>query len=432
MKKKCLHSIVFLFCVLFSNIYAQATFTFSSDKKHHKIKFELANNLIVVPVVMNGKELHFLLDTGVKETIIFNVSKVDTLQLNKASIIKVKGVNDELLSCIKSEENALSIGNLKSNDHVVYVAFNQTENLSAYLGTEIHGILGYHFFKDFVVSISYSRQVLRIYKKNTFLKKWKRYEELLIAIVKGKPYANAFIDKKEIRLLVDTGMSDSLWLFEDNACEAYGFYQDFLGFTISGKIEGKRSKVKSFKFKRNVLNDVKIAYPNPELLPLEMKNKRYSHGIIGGEILNRFTVVLDYPNKKMYLKKNRLFDDSFYYNKAGISLKQDGDAVFENKNNPLLKELESKNITAFVDMSYLLSPEFIIDHIRKNSPAAKIGLQEADVILAVNGKKAYHYSLKTINALFYDKEFKKIRITVQRGNTVLEKEFYLQSPLVKR
>ncbi len=419
-------------CVLFKSSYSQSNFTFSSDKNHDKIKFELVNNLIVVPVKLNGKKLFFLLDTGVRETIIFNVAKVDSLQLNKASIIKVKGVNNESLSCIKSEENTLNIGNLKSIDQVVYVAFNQTENLSAYLGTEIHGILGYHFFKNFVVSVSYVRQTLKIFPKNTFKKKWKRYQQLPLVLKKGKPYIDANINNKTTHLLLDTGMSDSLWLFDDNNCEEYGFYEDSLGFTLSGRIEGKRSKIKQFKLKNSEFKDVKVAYPNQETLPLELKNKTYRYGIVGGEILKRFTVVLDYSNKKMFIKTNQWANDSFYYNRAGISLRQDGDAVERNKNNPLLKELESKNIISFVDLTYLLTPEFIIDHVRKNSPADKIGLQKEDVIIAVNGKKAYHYNLKTINALFYNEEQKKLKITVQRGTLVLDKELYLKSPLVKK
>jgi len=419
-------------CVLFKSSYSQSNFIFSSDKNHDKIKFELVNNLIVVPVKLNGKKLFFLLDTGVRETIIFNVAKVDSLQLNKASIIKVKGVNNESLPCIKSEENTLNIGNLKSIDQVIYVAFNQTENLSAYLGTEIHGILGYHFFKNFVVSVSYVRQTLKIFPKNTFKKKWKRYQQLPLVLKKGKPYIDANINNKTTHLLLDTGMSDSLWLFDDNNCEEYGFYEDSLGFTLSGRIEGKRSKIKEFKLKNSEFKDVKVAYPNQETLPLELKNKTDRYGIVGGEILKRFTVVLDYSNKKMFIKTNQWANDSFYYNRAGISLRQDGDAVERNKNNPLLKELESKNIISFVDLTYLLTPEFIIDHVRKNSPADKIGLQKEDVIIAVNGKKAYHYNLKTINALFYNEEQKKLKITVQRGTLVLEKELYLKSPLVKK
>ena len=134
-----------------NSLFAQSTFEFVSKKKTAKIPFKLVSNLIVIPVKVNGTELSFLLDTGVKETILFNVSKVDSIALNSAEVFSIKGANDVEVSALKSKNNIFEVENIKSSDQVVYVAFNQESNLSAYLGEEIHGILGYHFFKDFVV-----------------------------------------------------------------------------------------------------------------------------------------------------------------------------------------------------------------------------------------------------------------------------------------
>ena len=44
---------------------AQPKFSFSTDKKEAKIQFDLKSNLIIVPVLINGVELNFLVDTGV-------------------------------------------------------------------------------------------------------------------------------------------------------------------------------------------------------------------------------------------------------------------------------------------------------------------------------------------------------------------------------
>ena len=43
------------------------------------VKFKLVNNLIIVPLEINGKELSFILDTGVNKTIIFNLSENDSI-----------------------------------------------------------------------------------------------------------------------------------------------------------------------------------------------------------------------------------------------------------------------------------------------------------------------------------------------------------------
>ncbi len=47
-------------------------------------------------------------------------------------------------------------------------------------------------------------------------------------------------------------------------------------------------------------------------------------GSIGAEIMRRFSVVFDYQNQKLYLKKNRNFNDPFNFNMSGLDFRQDG------------------------------------------------------------------------------------------------------------
>lgn len=417
---------------LFSNSYAQSTFEFSTKKQQDKIQFELLNNLIVIPVTMNQQKLFFLLDTGVRETIIFNVSKVDSLVLRKASIIKVKGVNNEVLETIKSENNTLKVGNMISNNHVVYVAFNQQSNLSSYLGSEIHGILGYHFFKNHKIEVSYIKEHIKVYPKNKKLYKQKRYDKLPLIFQRGKPYVNVLLQGKETRLLLDTGMSDSLWLFEEMAINSnYGYYDDFLGFTISGEIYGKRSKINNLKLNSLSFTEVKVAYPKLEVLPQEFYSTSHRLGSLGGEIFKRFSLIIDYSSKNIYFKSNRYFEDSFYYNKSGIVLRQIGDAATKNLNNPLMKALGQKNMIQYVDLSYLLAPEYIIDHVRIDSPSEFSGLLKGDVILKINNVKTHRYTLKEMTEFFYDEDGEVITLEVLRNGKKMLKTLVLRSPLLK-
>jgi len=404
-----------------------------SDNKKVKIPFNLVSNLIVIPVKLNGVELSFLLDTGVRETILFNVSKVDSLMLNNAKAFTVKGVNDVEVTALKSKNNFLEIGDLKSEAHDIYVAFNQNTNLSSYLGEEIHGILGYHLFKDFIVEFSYSKKFIKVLKKGTYKKKWKRYTPLDLTFSKGKPYVVAKIRDKDRKFLLDAGMSDGVWMFKEDSLSTgnYGYYKDFLGMSVSGEILGKRSKIEQLIFANKTFKDVKISYPDEATLPREIKEFKDRAGSIGGELLKRFTIVLDYANSKMYLKPNTHLNDPFYYNKSGIILRQDGEAVTNNSNNDLLKNLEADNFISFVDLTYLLSPEFIIDIVRQDSPADLAGLQKDDVLLEVNRVKTFHFTLKKINRHFYDEDDTLVQLKIQRNGQVLNKEFRLKSPLKK-
>ena len=54
-------------------------------EKRQNIKFQLINNLIVIPVEINGTELTFILDSGVSKPILFNLSKSDSISINNVS-----------------------------------------------------------------------------------------------------------------------------------------------------------------------------------------------------------------------------------------------------------------------------------------------------------------------------------------------------------
>ena len=81
-----LHNKTFFFLVLFFTIFfcsnAQNGFHFQEkNKRKQRVSFKLINNLIVIPVAINGQNLSFILDTGVNKTIIFNLSKNDSIDL---------------------------------------------------------------------------------------------------------------------------------------------------------------------------------------------------------------------------------------------------------------------------------------------------------------------------------------------------------------
>ena len=65
-----LRYVIFFICFNL-NAFSQDGFQLQNGKSD-KIHFRLINNLIVIPVSVNGVSLFFLLDTGVSKPIIFN------------------------------------------------------------------------------------------------------------------------------------------------------------------------------------------------------------------------------------------------------------------------------------------------------------------------------------------------------------------------
>ncbi|MGE5943720.1 MAG: signaling protein, partial [Flavobacteriales bacterium] len=73
--------------------HSQETFSVQNKSKSDKIRFRLINNIIVLPVEINGVTLSFLLDTGVSKPIIFNFLNIsDTLRIKDTETIFLKGL----------------------------------------------------------------------------------------------------------------------------------------------------------------------------------------------------------------------------------------------------------------------------------------------------------------------------------------------------
>jgi hypothetical protein len=112
----------FFLCFLFSG-FAQK-YELPTGKKFQKIKFELINNLMVIPLEVNGTELSFVLDTGVGTPILFNLADQDSIQLNNVSEITINGLGDgDPINALKSTGNSVKLGNVKNSSQQIYVVW---------------------------------------------------------------------------------------------------------------------------------------------------------------------------------------------------------------------------------------------------------------------------------------------------------------------
>jgi type II secretory pathway component PulC len=160
-------------------------------------------------------------------------------------------------------------------------------------------------------------------------------------------------------------------------------------------------------------------------------------GSVGGEILKRFTLVLDYADRKLYIKKNSKFYEPFTYNKSGITIQHNGlQWVQETVHLQTVQvaasvsELEDreKNNDNF-RYKFLLKPVYEIINIRKNSAADKCGLQKGDIIVSINKILPYKYSLQQINNLLKSEEDAWITMEIERNSLILKFRFKLEDEL---
>lgn len=426
-------------CFLQTAGFSQSKFVIQNRKGSDKIHFKLINNLIIIPVEINGISLSFILDTGVNKTIIFNFLNItDSLQIKNTETIFLRGLGEgEAIKALKSTHNISAVGDAINLDQELYAVYSPNLDFAPRLGFPLHGIMGYDLFKDFVVEINYASQYIRltnpdVYKYNSC----SSCETLNMEFYKNKPYiyANVKIKEKEIpvKLLIDSGGSDALWLFEDENLGIQAgsvFFDDFLGHGLTGSVYGKRSRIEEISINSFKLNKVNVSFPDSESL-VYVKQHKDRNGSIAGDLLKRFNLIVDYSSKTMIFKKNKHFKDPFSYNKSGIELAQNRMRLSREKNYDYLSQGDfmENNTTIILNPKYKLTlkPAFSIVELRKDSPADKAGLQLEDVLLTINNKSIDRYSLQEITHMFYDKEGERIKLEVERDGNVLVFVFYLE------
>ncbi|MFS4429264.1 PDZ domain-containing protein [Chryseobacterium sp. S90] len=426
---------------LFLSIFisAQNSFELINTKKA-VIPFQFINNLIFIPINVNGAELTFLLDTGVSETILFSLENKE-LKLSNVEKVKFSGLGGSLsIDGLKSERNLGKIGNEIVNTSMsLYIIIDEEFNISPHVGIPVNGVIGYHFFKDHPIYIDYASKKITVYENADLLKKkTKRFEEFPITIEKDKPYLYAGVEmtneKKDSKLLIDLGNSDAIWLFPTlikNFVYNRPNIDDFLGRGFNGDIYGKRSRIHNFYLGNFKFEKPLTAMPD-EFSIQHVKLVESRKGSVGSEIMRRFTVVFDYPNQKLYLRKNRYFDDPFHFNMSGLDFKQDG---LEWQEDKLKIETQKSNMAttevykdAF-QYKFSLKPIFSIAGVRKDSPAYEAGLKKDDKIISINGERTSDMTLEKIVELMKSNEGRNITMIVQRKNKEIILRFMLEDPI---
>jgi hypothetical protein len=439
--------IILLFC--FSNAsFSQSKFIIQNKKQSDKINFKLINNLIIFPIEINGVTLSFILDTGVSKPIIFNFLNVsDTLKIKDTETIYLRGLGSgESVRALKSENNIFKIGDAIKLNQDLFAVYDTNLNFAPRLGVPVHGIIGYDLFKDLIVEINYSGKYIKLTNPEAYhYKACKKCETLNLEFYNSKPYINAEvkIDKKliPVKLLIDSGGSDSLWLFEDDSLGIKSnnkFFNDFLGHGLSGSVFGKRSKIDLFSIKKFELVNSNVAYPDSSSI-FHARKFEDRNGSLAGNILKRFNVIFDYQKAKLVIKKNIHFKEEFSYNKSGIELAQEGVRLVKDiKNRVLSNEPEEQSVNTglssnkiVINTQYQLSlkPAYAIIELRENSPAFNAGLLIGDVVLSINSKASYNFNLQELTQRFYEEAGKKVRLRVDRNGKILNFSFNLKSPI---
>jgi hypothetical protein len=407
---------VYLLCLLclLSSVRVSSQvlgFSLADGRKKVEIPIEIYNNLIVVPVVLNGAlPLKFILDTGVRTAILTQKTFSDILNLSYSRKYTISGPGGEqIIDAYITNNVSLELPGVTGRGHALLVLGEDYLELRNYLGTDVHGILGYELFSRFIIEVDYEKKMLTLSVPQRFRKK-RKYQSIPIKIEDTKPYLTTsvvFSDGKQIsaKLLVDSGASHGLMLeptSDSRIVVPAASVSSVIGRGLGGEITGKVGRIQSIKLGDYEIKNVIANFPDPNSYFDSLKlGATQRNGAIGGEILSRFTVIFNFPKEEIYLRKNSAFKRKFHYNLSGLTVKAKGSRL---------------NV-------------FEVTEVRQKSTADVAGVLAGDLIVSINGINTKTLDLNSINGYFNHKPGKKINLVLDRQGRQLHLTFDLEDQI---
>lgn len=407
------------------------------------IPIDITNHIIMLPVQLNGEQLSFILDTGVKETMLFGA--VDSAILRNVSSYSFQGLGvDQGIEGLLSLDNALAIGDsmLIDHHHDLYVITDSAINLSKNIGVPIHGVLGSSFFQNHIVRIDYIRKRLHVFKSlDDVDKDLMKYTAVKLDLVKDRPFVDVTISSggrqfEKSRMLVDLGNSDPLMVFSSTLQDykiSKPYVYEFLGQGFNGNIYGKRNRIEGVTVAKWNFKRLFVSYPDTNSYSARRLVERRV-GSVGNQIMARFDVIFDYADSVMYLRKNKMFGDPFNIDMSGLEVRHAGFSWLKSSTGakPLrAASNEGTTINLGNDVMYQIElvPAYVIQHVRVGSPAYLAGVKEGDSIYKINGKYAGKMTLESIKGKLQARDRYSISLEVKRGEEIVKFRFKLVDPI---
>jgi len=337
---------------------------FYTETRQAVIPFDLYKNQIFVPMQVNGsRPLWFILDTGANTAALDGtIAQELGLKPEGADATQGVGSNDVQVKFLKNVRFGLP--DLEFLDDRI-ITLDYRPNF-AFQGRDTHGIFSYDFLRRFVVTIDYEKRLLIVADPEAAPQMRGGAKIFPLTFQHGLPYVSAEIEvpgnpAQKTTFLVDVGSGDTVdW---PNLAISKGKLLE----TVSGVGLGNNEQ-------RGITGRGTLRLGGFEFKEIPIHccggNELGNH-LIGGELLKRFKVTLDYPHQQMLLVANADASKPFAFDCSGLILRQERDSRF-----------------------------FRIRTVIPGSPAAESGLQPLDLIERIGGISAAQWTLEKLEGAF--------------------------------
>jgi hypothetical protein len=394
-------------------LVAQSDAAFPYGKAHFpnhaasvSMPFELLANGIYVPVRVGGKGPYlFAVDTGSTNSVIASEVAAE-LGIATGAVFHATGAGSDTSAAahIDTVEFGFTGGLVRSTAQASAVAMS---GLWPLIGQRFYGVIGYDVLQPFVVEIDYERKILTLHDPQRYrdesgavtlpARMFGSYDPQIDGqiAVRGRPPIDVHftIDTGGGGTIVSSPLVDEYRLLE--AAERTAATQDVgIGNAEPTEIAARLDalRIGPYQVRRPVvaLSRDKAGSLSNEAISVNL----------GGNVLRRFTVIVDYARKRVTLRPNSSFDTPFSYDGSGLLLGASGDDF----------------------------RTFVVKSVAKNSAASDAGIERGDVIVAVDGTSAKRFALWQLeNAL--ERSGSTVTLTVERRGERSERVLALRALL---
>lgn len=374
--------------------------SFSLKAQIAEIPFKHQNDLIFIKVNVNNETQAntFIFDTGATADLLDSTTAKNlSLKANyKQDVSGAGGTKsyDIILNQTLSLEKNIEI----KNTHLVLTDLTKLKDK---LEKNFDGIIGYSLLKKYVTKIDYEKQKILLFNKIDEVDT-SQFKSIKIELDNGIPIPQFDIsigltngETHSGKILFDSGAGLTL-LINTPYNQKYKLNQKQESLiseneNLHGKSITEDIRIESMNIGGFELNEMMISISHDKNGVSSYENYL---GILGGEVISRFNIILDYSTSTLYLKPNNTFNNSFEFPMSGLELIKVDDKIIINK-------------------------------VEKTSTAYNNGIREGDILLSINNDSSenlnkYRELLKNEGEYVHLKfinskgEIKKIKLKLKR------------------
>ena len=363
-----------------------------------RVPIEIDNNIIFLRVRVNGsRPLKFIFDTGASVSVV-NSALIRELGLKPKGKVRGTATGGNIEVGLVGGVS-LSVEGAEVANQIV-----ATMSLAATPCVEFDGVIGYDFINQFVVEIDYDGKFINLHRPQTYVYSGNGKTVPLLLDGLRTPLVQANISVKgepaiSSRLELDTG-GDSAFIVNSPFVKKHKL-ASLVSHTVGGSSVGAGGDSKIVIGRVKSIQVGPFTIENPTLsLAQDSEGSRGSNendGIVGGEVLRRFKVILDYSRSRMLLEPTSSVSQPYEIGMTGLNFGSD-------QEDCKVQRIESVN---------------------PNSPATEAGLQPGDIITAIDGRSTGDIPSNELEQMF-KQNGRELNLTIKRDSEILQKKLKLR------